>query len=331
MSFRASRKYSKHLSRTSHSTGIALVSVLWLLLLLSGLAATVAYITRVDALLARRAFDLARAQAAADAAIVNTISRLSDEQAARHPPLGVPESWEFDGIPITTTVSNEAGRIDVNTGKDELLLAFLQAEGVTEDAADKLVKELRHWQGAGSESFGLAAKAQRPPELSTTSRPSSLTTLSELNRVPGWREQKLDCWIDSLTVYSGQPDVALPDAAPGALAALRWMQAHRSDGSNVSFSAVAPRPSTDRTVLGGVVRIHASATVSGVSTTSEWIGRPTGDIAKPTLTMRWEHGYQLGSALCSGMSKSDSGLIALATGSLRGTVSIDQTTRMLVE
>lgn len=312
MSFRPSRKYSRHPSRASHSTGIALVSVLWLLLLLSGLAATVAYVARVDALLARRVFDLARAQAAADAAIVNTISRLSDERPARRPPFGASESWEFDGIPITIRVNNEAGRIDVNTGNDELLLAFLQVHGVTQDAAGALVKQLRHWQGASTESFGLAANGQRPPDSSTASRPIPLTTLGELNRVPGWRDQDLNCWINSLTVYSGQPDVAASDATPGALAALHWMQAHRSDGPSSLVSAVPPRPLTDRSVLDGVVRIHASATVSGVTTTSEWIGRLTGDIARPTLTMQWEHGYQVESALCSGTPQSDFGLTPVA-------------------
>jgi general secretion pathway protein K len=299
MSFNPLRKYSKHLSRPSHSTGIALVSVLWLLLLLSGLAATVAYIARVEALLARRAFDLARAQAAADAAIVNTISRLSDEQAARRPPLGVPQSWDFDGIPTTTRVSNEAGRIDLNAASDELLLNFLQAQGVTEDVASTLVKELRNWQGVGIELLSRIPSAQRPSNLSAAARPNSLTTIGELNQIPGWREQSLNCWIDSLTVYTGQPDVAASDAAPGTLAALRRMQPHPSEGSNVPGFGVAPRSSNDRSVVGEVIRINASANVAGVSTSTEWIGRLTGDISRPTLTMKWEHGRQLGSTECT--------------------------------
>src|SRR5438105_4723968 len=173
MNSRRSRKYSK--LPPSRSTGIALVSVLWLLLLLSGLAATVAYTARVEALLTRRAYDLARAQAAADAAIVNTVSRLSDEEAARRPPFGAPQSWDFDGIPIIVTVSREAGRIDVNAANDELLSAFLQARGASENTASTLVKELRNWQG-------------HPPEPSTTVRYRSLATLDELRQVPGWRE-----------------------------------------------------------------------------------------------------------------------------------------------
>jgi general secretion pathway protein K len=282
MNFKLSRKYSK-LPR-SRSTGIALVSVLWLLLLLSGLAATVAYTARVEALLTRRGFDLARAQAAADAAVVNTISKLSDEDAARRPPLGAPQSWDFDGISTTVSVTREAGRINVNAANDELLSGFLQANGVNEDTASTLVKELRTWQG-------------RSAELGTTARSSSLATIEQLRQVPGWHAQNLNCWMGSLTVYSGQADVAAYDATPGALAALRWMQAHHPDSSYVPTSEVSP-PASARSVLGDVIRIRASAVASEVTTSSEWVGRLTGDITRPTLTMLWDHGTPRESSSC---------------------------------
>lgn len=287
MNFSLSRRSSR--PPPSRSAGIALVSVLWLLLLLSGLAATVAYIARVEAMLARRAFDLARAQAAADAAIVNTIGRLSAENAGSHPPLGAVQKWEFDGIPTAITVSKEAGRIDVNRANDELLLALLRARGASEDTADTLVKALRNWQSAGTRELA---------DASTGGGPNSLLTIQELQDVPGWRNQHVNCLTDSLTVYSGQIDVDAQDATPGALAALRWMQAHRPDGSNALMSDVAGTAGT-RSVLGEVIRIKASATVSEVSTRSEWVGRLTGDIARPTLTMLWEHSPPTEPVSCS--------------------------------
>jgi len=115
--------------------------------------------------------------------------------------------------------------------------------------------------------------------------------------VPGWHEQNLDCWTDSLTVYSGQADVAASDATPGTLAALRWLQAHHPDSSHFSVSE-APRSTSAGFLLGEVVRIHAAATVSEVNTASEWIGRITGDGARPALTMLWDHGSQNGSIAC---------------------------------
>jgi general secretion pathway protein D len=261
-------------------------------LLLSGLAATVAYIARVEAVLTRRAFDLARAQAAADAAIVNTISKLSDEQVSRHTPLGVSQSWEFDGLPITITVSNEAGRIDVNTASDELLLAFLQIQGLTKDAASILVAELRNRQETSPEALGHAVSTRDLPISIDALHPTLLETTEELRQIPGWREQNLNCWLDSLTVFSGRSDVAATDGTPGALSALRWMNAHRPDGSDEPVSASVQRPDSTRSVLGEVVRIRASATILDVTASSEWIGRLTGDVGRPMLTMRWDQGRQ---------------------------------------
>jgi len=108
--------------RRSTEHGIALLSVLWVLLLLSALAEAATYVVRTNAIVTHRSLEVARAQAAADAAIVHTISQLSDEQVDRHPPTnGSGLSWEFEGFTATISVSNEAGRLDANTASSELL------------------------------------------------------------------------------------------------------------------------------------------------------------------------------------------------------------------
>lgn len=163
MSSSPSRKCSRNPRLRCRNSGIALVSVLWLLLLLSALAATVAYIVRVEALLTHRALDLAHAQAAADAAIVNSLSALSDELVSRRPPIGVWQNWEFEGIAVTIRVSREAGRIDLNAANRELLLALLEVHGVAAVAASRLVDQLRPLFGA-----------------------HFLETVEELQELPGW-------------------------------------------------------------------------------------------------------------------------------------------------
>jgi hypothetical protein len=85
-------------------SGIALVSVLWLLLCCPASGRPSSTPARVEALMARHAFDLARAQAAADAAVVDTISRLADEDAGRRPSIGLPQQRELDGIPVSVTM-----------------------------------------------------------------------------------------------------------------------------------------------------------------------------------------------------------------------------------
>ena len=262
------------------SAGIALVSVLWLLMLLSGLAATVAYITRVQAILARHSFDFARAQAAADAAIVNTIAGLSDAQPDRRPASGAPQSWEFEGLPITIVVTREAGRIDVNKAHDDLLLAFFQVEGVTASAAANLLDQLRSRQTGGMSLRHMTGANQLT---------SPLETLEEVRQIPEWQGQHLDCWLSSLTVYSGQSEVDVSAATPAALAALQWLQAH--DPKRAKSPTATPGADTPSgPLLGEVVRIRALATGTEVFAISEWVGRLTGDRSTPMLTMRWDHG-----------------------------------------
>lgn len=240
MSSSLSRKSSKTQPRKSHNSGIALVSVLWLLLLLGGLAATVAYTARVNSLIAHKSLALTRAQAAADAAIVDTINRLSDEMPSRHPSIaGDALAWEFDGIPVSVRTTAEGTRIDVNTSKDETLTAFFQSQGLSAETEESLLKDLRGWRDG---------------------QHGNLVALEELRQIPSWRQQRLDCWMESLTVYTGNATVISP-------------------------------PDGNRSLVGEVFRVRATAVgPDEVTATSEWVGRLTGDFLRPALTMRWDHG-----------------------------------------
>jgi general secretion pathway protein K len=286
MSSSLSRKYSKTLRRNP-DRGIALISVLWVLLLLSALAATATYIARTHAILAHRALDLARAQAAADAAIVDTISKLSDEQTARHPSIGGGVgNWEFDGFTVVVSISKEAGRIDVNTASDELILAFLQSQGMSQDIASTLLDALRDRPARG---------------LNRATGNGPLESLEELRQIPSWTAQNPGCWMDSLTVYTGLPGVDVADATPKALAALQWAQAHHLGNRDwIAAAPAAAGATATRSVFGEVLRIRATASATkDVSTTSEWVGRLTGDRQKPILTMRWEHDVPTAPSACS--------------------------------
>jgi general secretion pathway protein K len=249
-----------------------LLSVLWILLLLSGLAATAMYVARMNAILTHRELELARGEAAADAAIVDTISRLSDDEVARHPAVdGTMRSWEFDGVAIQITVSNEAGRIDVNAADLRLLSAFLASQGLAPDRVLQLIADVRPAHQSG--------QLERP-----------LETPEELRALGNWKSENLDCWLNSLTVYTGLPGVAPAYASPATLAALQKASgAGANDDASAQVQASTPVTAA-QSVLGDVLRIRATAATSTeVATTSEWIGRLTGDRRKPMLTMRWDH------------------------------------------
>jgi general secretion pathway protein K len=297
-----SKRYSTSRYRRNRNRGIALVSVLWLLLLLSGLAATVAYVARADSVLVHRSLDFSRAQAAADAAIVNAIANLSDEQPGRHFAInGMTQSWEFDDLPVAVEVTAETSRIDINGASDDLLLAFLQSRGLTTDAAKTLLHDLRFKQNPDNDAGTRGAENNENRTVSSAARHLNgpLQSLGELHEIPSWGSQNLDCWERSLTVYSGQPSVNLDGATAQTLAAVDWLRKQSDAKLEPPVSPLNP----DKSIIGEVLRIRASTKMSnGVTATRQWVGRLTGDHQHPELTMLWDSDAEIGNQCCSNES-----------------------------
>jgi Type II secretion system (T2SS), protein K len=276
------------------NNGIALVSVLWLLLLLSGVAATLSYVVRVQALIAHRTADLTSMRAVEDAAIVDAISKLSDAQTDRHPQIGgAAQNLEFDGISITVSIQDEAGRIDLNSGNDNILLAFLQTQGTDQSAAASLVAALRERQNshAATETtaYGIGGSPAANPHAPIG---SPLDSVDELRQIPQWAAAvDLECWMNSFTVYSGAAVPVASHATESISAALQWLNEHHPTDQHSSIASTAQHDTGNpRSVVGEVFRIRATARgFNDVTTATEWVGRLTGDIDRPILTMQWEH------------------------------------------
>jgi hypothetical protein len=301
MNLDRSKIFSRKPPRSLES-GIALISVLWVLLLLSALASTSVYVSRTNAILIHRSLELPQAQGAADAAIVDAISKLSDEQALRHGPIdGIGNPWKFEGIDVVVSISNEASRIDVNAAEDNLILAFLESQGVTRDQSETLIRDLRTWQGMDSAAHHDSNAANVDGQGFANSpgiRP--LRAVEELRQIPSWNMQNLDCWFGALTVYSALPGISVVDATPKVLDALKWAQAHRLGNREwMPLSPASTGPSGPKSAIGEVLRIDARANTStDIHAASQWVGRLTGDVRKTLLTMRWDHGSDRNDASC---------------------------------
>jgi general secretion pathway protein K len=183
--------------------------------------------------------------------------------------------------------------MDINAASDELLLAFLQAQGVLADSAATLLDELRDWQDFDDipREHGAEMGNYRNRGLDVAPRNGPLESVEELQQIPSWRAQDLDCWKDSLTVYTGQSSVDVTGSTAQTAAALKWLETHGSEAGdrNATIQSIAAS-SNGKSVLGEVFRIRATASLSKeVTATAEWVGRLTGDPHKPILTMRWDH------------------------------------------
>jgi hypothetical protein len=118
-----------------------------------------------------------------------------------------------------------------------------------------------------------------------------LDSVEELRQIREWSAiPDLDCWMNSFTVYSGQAGVDRSNATSETLAALRWIQERTS---HPQYAPILPTvesgTGSPRSVVGEVFRIQSTGRASDATTSTEWIGRLTGDLRKPVLTMEWEH------------------------------------------
>jgi general secretion pathway protein K len=272
--------------------------------LLSTLAATVGYVSRTNAILTHRNLERAQAQAAADGAIIDVISRLSDEESSRHPTVGRnSQHWELSGIGVDIALTDEEGRIDLNSAAPDLISAFLQSQGISPDGAAAMLGDLANRIGSTREPRQIGAENQNNTASgSDRTEPNvSLRSVEDLREIPTWRAQDLDCWMDSFTVYTRLSLVSVGEASRQVIDALKWAEEHHLSDREWATTVPTTAMVGQTSVIGHVLRISASARASkDLVATSRWIGRLTGDRRHPILTMRWDHWQPSTPASCSG-------------------------------
>ena len=198
--------------------GAALLLVLWLVLLLSGLVAGYALSARVESMQGNGVARAAVAGEAARGGVEYAVSRLLDPDPARRWVAdGRIHRFALDGIPIEVAVRDEAAKIDLNAASFNLLQAFFAALGEPRASAGKLAAAVVDWrdpdqlgQPAGSAedadyaAAGLAGGAKDAP----------FDNVAELLQVLGMRPSLQAAAAPHLTVHGGRalPDAALADA-----------------------------------------------------------------------------------------------------------------------
>jgi len=125
--------------RPSDQRGGALIAVVAGLALFAALALGATALMRGGAAAARADLDVAAARHAADSGISLAIALLVDGDARSRPPTDGSEiRLDVHGARLAISVSDEAGRIDLNTGAVDLMAGAFEAAGLTQDAARRL-------------------------------------------------------------------------------------------------------------------------------------------------------------------------------------------------
>jgi len=261
--------------------GYALVAVLWVIMLLSLIAAAVLSLTRTETNLARNLIESGRAEALADAGVHRAIAALLLRDVAARPRAdGSAYHWQFYEDDVLISVQDEAGKIDLNHAPDRLLAGLFKAVGFDPEATNRLVAAVRDYADAddlrrlnGAEDAEYIA-ADRP----SGAKDAPFNSLDELQQVLGISRELFDTIAPALTIYSGQRNLdprtaprlallAMPGATPEQVDAI--LQARALAAEEASLGGEGPPDMTQPEAVntapsrGGIVTIRATAETAG--------------------------------------------------------------------
>lgn len=201
--------------------------------------------------------------------------------------VGAPHAVEIGKQRIEVTLQREAGRIDLNTAREEFLVGWLAARGMSEAEARAAAAKIRDWTDADDDmrADGAERGEYRAAGSSYAPRNGPLESVEELRQVIGFSQIDAQA-LDAVTVYSQQLEPSAADMPEGAAAAVRWLS--RQAGQGNAAPPQAPPASQNGPVSydGQVVRLKACVAQTP-DTCRMLIARITGSRLQPVLVLKW--------------------------------------------
>jgi len=210
----------------NRSRGIALVSVLWVVALLtivaSGLSASVRSELRVVANTAA----LLQAQYATESGVELAAMNLMYPQSVRWPADGSVREIDISTAKLRIATWDETGKVDLNHASAILLASLLIDAGVESEQANLLVDAILDWRdtddfrrlnGAEESDYKVAGLNHGP-------RDAPFETVDELRFVLGMTDELYSAIEPALTVFSGRSGVNTNAASPQVSRAIAELQ-----------------------------------------------------------------------------------------------------------
>ncbi len=256
--------------------GLALVSVLWGVSILSLIAAAMLTAALTQARVARNAEDAAQADGLADGAVQLAVLSLLDDRPDRQPRIdGVPGIVRWAGARVRVAIQDEGGLININFADKETLSRLLQSAGSERGAADDLAERI---------------VARRTGQPSPASLP--FETLDQLLQIRGMNEALFNRIAPALTVYGGgnvDPETAppavlraLPDYDAGRIADIlrARKEAYEKRGQAPAAGPLA-KP-------GASFAVTAQSVFGSARATRKAVVLITGDPGNAVLVQEWD-------------------------------------------
>ncbi|MEO5629403.1 MAG: type II secretion system minor pseudopilin GspK [Thermomonas sp.] len=187
--------------------GAALLLVMWMILLLSGLVAGYAMAARIESMQGNGLARSVAAREAARAGMEYAVSRMLDvDPQQRWEADGRDYRFSFDGAQLDVSVRDETGKIDLNSAAPDLLAGLFRAVGEPRESAVRLAGTVVDWRdedsltqvSGGAEDANYAAAG-----LPWGAKDAPFETVAELEQVLGMRPALFHSVAPYLTVHSG--------------------------------------------------------------------------------------------------------------------------------
>ena len=200
----------------ARQNGMALVVVLWLIVLLSMMAAGHTRGTHVDTQLASRQVAVAQARGYAEAGINHTLLMLLSVQGQQVPVDGRVFGVAIDDATVTLAVRQATGLVDLNAASPDLLDAALSAAGIEDARRRAAVDAILDWRDADNARHlnGIEDEDYVAAGVPWTSRDGAFAAIDELRYIPGIDQDEFERLAPLVTVYSEKPGVDLQLAPP---------------------------------------------------------------------------------------------------------------------
>lgn len=241
--------------------GAALLLVLWLIVLMTGLVGSFALLARVEGLQGRALTRGLAAENAARAGIEYALTRVALTDPRRQWRAdGRPYRWQFDDAEVEVSLIDEDGKLDLNQAELPLLAALLRAVAVEQVQAERLAAAIVDWrdtdqlsQPAGGGEDSDYANAGLP----YGAKDAEFESVAELQQVLGFTPEIYARLQPHVTVFSGR---ARPEPA---FASAEVLDALGMNGQDVVAQRRRGDPASGQPVPGGAGSDSPSASASG--------------------------------------------------------------------
>jgi general secretion pathway protein K len=203
--------------------GMVLVLVLWMIMILTVLAASFTLSSRTENLQSRLEFENTRARYAAEAGLHRAVYELRNpDPESRWVADGRPYTMDLDGISVEIRITDESGKININNANIELLKGLFASVGMEEEDAAALVDAMGDWIDGDDAVRPLGAEDDdyKAAGYPYGAKDAPFDTVQEIQQVMGMTYAIYRQIEPAITVYSRNAGINLATAPLEALRAL---------------------------------------------------------------------------------------------------------------